>query len=453
MHTFAISTPIIRPHDDLLDIIDQAIAADSRLRGKLPEGSVLAISSKIISYCQGRLVAKKHSEAQGASKETACAEKHALVAQEADLYLDPHSSKYNLMLTIKNSTLAVNAGIDESNANLDGEECFVLWPEQIQATLNQVWRHCRAKYHLQHFGVITTDSRTFPLRWGVVGTTLAYCGFRGLNNHIGQKDIFGREIRMEQVNVAEALGVAATLVMGEIAETTPLALLGELTKVQFVDHEPDAAELASNYINIADDVYAPLLEKATWHKGGGGVIMTQMIDKPKVILLAAISIDGFIAPADKEALPSTAWTSKEDRRFFAAKSKELGTMIMGSTTFETIKRALPERQTIIMTSQPARYGEYSDPSLTFTSEQPTQILARLARHSVQQVALCGGAHIYSLFLSENLVDEMYLTVEPYLFGQGIKLCNAPLDQSWKLVDQQKLNEQGTLVLNYERKTG
>jgi F420-0:gamma-glutamyl ligase len=269
MYTFAISTPIVRPHDDLLAIIDQAIAADARLQGKLKEGSVLAISSKIISYCQGRLVAKKHSEAQGFSKEEARAEKHVLVAQEADLYLDPDSSQYNLMLTIKNSTLAVNAGVDESNANLDGEECFVLWPEQMRATLNQVWRHCRAKYKLQNFGVITTDSRTFPLRWGVVGTTLAYCGFKGLNNHIGEHDIFGREILMEQVNVAEALGVAATFVMGEIAETTPLALLSELEKVQFVDHEPDEAELASGYIDIADDVYAPLLEKAIWHKGGG----------------------------------------------------------------------------------------------------------------------------------------------------------------------------------------
>ena len=179
--------------------------------------------------------------------------------------------------------------------------------------------------------------------------------------------------------------------------------------------------------------------------------MTQMINKPKVILLAAMSIDGFIAPADKEALPSTAWTSKEDWRFFTSKSKELGTMIMGSTTFETIKRALPERQTIVMTSQPQRYSEYVDPSLTFTSDQPAAILAQLSEHGIEQVALCGGAHIYSLFLSENLVDEMYLTIEPYLFGHGIKLCNTPLDQSWKLVDQQELNDLGTLVLHYERK--
>lgn len=268
MQARSIRTRLVQINDDLLQVIDDAILADPKLQGKLPENSVLAISSKIISYCQGRLVKKSRSEAQGFSKEEARAEKHALVQKETELYTDPHSSKYDLMLTIKDSTLAVNAGIDESNANLDGEECFVLWPENLQVTLNQVWQHCRQKYQVQNFGVISTDSRSFPLRWGVVGTTLAYCGFKGLNNHIGQKDIFGREIHMVQVNVAEALGVTATLQMGEVAETTPLALLSELDKVQFVDHEPSREELANNKISLSDDAYAPLLNNAKWQKGG-----------------------------------------------------------------------------------------------------------------------------------------------------------------------------------------
>lgn len=268
MQIHALQSRLVQANDELLAVIDEVIAADVKLQGQLPENSVLAISSKIISYCQGRLVKKTQSEAQGFSKAQARAEKHALVQQEAQLYTDPHSSKYDLMLTIKDSTLAVNAGIDESNANLDGEECFVLWPADLQATLNQVWQHCRQKYGLKNFGVISTDSRSFPLRWGVVGTTLAYCGFRGLNNHIGQKDLFGREIHMVQVNVAEALGVAATFAMGEVGERTPLALVSELEKVQFVDQPPSETELKNNKIALEDDAYAPLLEKASWQKGG-----------------------------------------------------------------------------------------------------------------------------------------------------------------------------------------
>ncbi len=268
MQARSLKSRIIQPHDDLLQIIDEAIANDSQLHGELPENCVLAISSKVISYCQGRLVKKKSGEEQGFSKEAARAEKHALVEQEAELFIDPHSSKYDLMLTIKHSTLAVNAGIDESNASVNGAAAFVLWPNQIQATINQVWRHLRTKHKLHNFGVITTDSRSFPLRWGVVGTTLAYCGFEGLNNHIGEKDIFGREIHMVQVNVAEALGVSATFEMGEVDEVTPFALLTNPSKVKFVNHKPSQEELEKNKIAIEDDAYAPLLVRANWQKGG-----------------------------------------------------------------------------------------------------------------------------------------------------------------------------------------
>ena len=75
-------------------------------------------------------------------------------------------------------------------------------------------------------------------------------------------------MKMEQVNAGEALGVAATFEMGEVAEQTPLVLLTDLAKVQFQDQEPSAEELANNKIALEDDAYAPLLENATWQKGG-----------------------------------------------------------------------------------------------------------------------------------------------------------------------------------------
>lgn len=172
------------------------------------------------------------------------------------------------------------------------------------------------------------------------------------------------------------------------------------------------------------------------------------MNKPEVILIAAISIDGFIAPADKETLSSTTWTSKEDWRFFTKKSKEIGTMIMGSKTFETINKALPERKMIVMTSQPERYTHYDDPNLSFTKAKPEEILADLAKQGCESVALCGGSHIYSLFMQKGLVDRMFLTVEPFVFGEGIKLFSGKNEQKFELVGQEKLNDLGTLLLNY-----
>lgn len=259
MQVKAIKSRIIESNDSLFIAIDEAISVDSNLKGHLPENSVLAISSKVISYCQGRVV-KKVSDQK--------TKKHALVKKEAELYTDPSSSKFDLMLTIKNSTLIVNAGIDESNASMNGEACYVLWPEKIQETLNEVWQYLRSKHKLKNFGVITTDSRSFPLRWGVVGTAINYCGFKGLNNHIGEQDLFGRAMKMEQVNVAEALGVAATFEMGEVAEQTPFVLVSDLKNVQFVNQVPSEEELKTNKISLEDDLYAPLLTKVDWKKGG-----------------------------------------------------------------------------------------------------------------------------------------------------------------------------------------
>ena len=269
MQVKPLKSRIIKPNDDLFKVIDEVIK--EQLNGKLPDNSILAISSKIISYCQGRLIKKEKTQSNGFSREEAKAEKHALVERETDLFLDPHSSKYDMMLTIKNSTLAVNAGIDESNASLNGEECYVLWPEKIQETINGIWQYLRQKYELKNFGVITTDSRSFPLRWGVVGTTIASCGFKPLNNYIGEQDLFGRKMRMEQVNVAEALGVAATFEMGEVAEQTPFVLVSDLDKVQFTDHEPTEKELEDNKIELEDDAYAPLLTNVNWQKGGTNI--------------------------------------------------------------------------------------------------------------------------------------------------------------------------------------
>lgn len=173
-----------------------------------------------------------------------------------------------------------------------------------------------------------------------------------------------------------------------------------------------------------------------------------MNNRPEVILLVAMSTDGFIAPLNKEKLPSTTWTSKEDKQFFTEKSKAIGIIIMGSKTFETIGRALPGRRSIVMTSQPEKYTKSNDPNLFFTSESPEKILSDLGKQGVGQVALCGGASIYNLFLQKGLVDKMFLTVEPHTFSEGIKLFSGEIETKFKLLKQRKLNEEGTSLLEY-----
>jgi dihydrofolate reductase len=161
----------------------------------------------------------------------------------------------------------------------------------------------------------------------------------------------------------------------------------------------------------------------------------------EVILIAAVTLDGFIARSRHEV--STDWTSKEDRAWFAKKTKEIGTCIMGRTTFETIGRPLPERQIIelSMTGYPIDTLKIGDKgSVITTDSSPVTVIDHLRKSNVNSVAVCGGASIYSQFLREKLVDRLLLTVEPVLFGQGIKILSQPMDLRLKQVDEFKLSE-------------
>jgi len=219
----------------------------------LEDQSVLAVTSKIISICQGRLV--KMGEA----------DKHALIEAEADYFLPRGHSRFDVSLTITHNIFIPNAGIDESNGN----GYYVLWPHDLQAVANELRAYLRRRFARRQLGVIITDSTTTPLNWGVLGTAIAHSGFLAINNYMGHPDIFGRTLHMTKVNVANGLAAAAVVVMGEADEQTPLAVLSELPFVQFEENDPTEAEINGLRIAPEDDLYAPLLKSVPWQRGKG----------------------------------------------------------------------------------------------------------------------------------------------------------------------------------------
>lgn len=251
MHVQAIKTRRVEAHDDLESFLEDSIV-------DLQERSILTVTSKVVALCEGRLVPKQTGEKD---------EKHELVRQQAEQYIDPSDSPLNLMLTIKTGVLAVNAGVDESNID---NRYYVLLPEDSFVSAEKIWRWARHKFGLKEFGVIVTDSRTVPLKWGVLGTALGYCGFVGLRNEIGHPDLYGRKMKMTQINNAEALAVAAVYVGGESAESQPLVVVSDLPQVVFTQSPPDAKEKSSLEIRPIDDVYWPIISSAAWKKGGAG---------------------------------------------------------------------------------------------------------------------------------------------------------------------------------------
>ncbi len=235
---------ITQDDEDILAVIDTYIT-------EMPEGSVLAVTSKIVSLCEGQVVKKEGTD------------KQELVAREAELYLSPEENKYHFSLAVKQGILIPTAGIDESNA----QGVYVLWPENAQETADGIREFLEKKFSLSRVGVVLTDSTTRPLRWGVTGIAVAHSGFSALNDFRGKPDIFGAPLKVTQVNVADGLAAAAVLSMGESNEQTPLAVVEDVPFVQFQNRNPTTEELSVLRISLEEDLYAPLLVKAPWKKG------------------------------------------------------------------------------------------------------------------------------------------------------------------------------------------
>lgn len=162
----------------------------------------------------------------------------------------------------------------------------------------------------------------------------------------------------------------------------------------------------------------------------------------KVFIIAAVTADGFIG---RNSGHSADWTGGEDKKVFVRLTKEAGTMVMGSRTFATIGRALPGRRNIVLTSRPE---EIKVEGVEATAETPEELVKRLANEGVKTLAVCGGAGIYSAFMQAGLIDELYLTYVPVVFGQGITLFNSELDAKLELKEQTKLSD-GAILLHYK----
>lgn len=245
MKTIAYKTHKIQPNENIFDILDKYLP-------RLQEKSVVAIASKIVGICEGRVVKIDNKNSN---------QKDELIKQEAKYYLP--EKHFGVMMTINHNMLVANAGIDESNT----ENSFSLWPKDPQKSANKIREYLVEKHKIKKLGVILTDSKTTPLRWGVTGYSISHSGFQALKNYIGTKDIYGREMHVEQLNIADSLATAASVVSGEGNEQQPIAVITDVPFVDFQERNPTKNELEELKIKMGDDIYSSLLTSVKWKKG------------------------------------------------------------------------------------------------------------------------------------------------------------------------------------------
>jgi dihydrofolate reductase len=170
----------------------------------------------------------------------------------------------------------------------------------------------------------------------------------------------------------------------------------------------------------------------------------------KIICVMVQSANGKITNGNDPTVYK--WTSKEDKAQFEALIAKHSCIIMGRETYEAAKKVIkpvPGKLRIVLTRSPEDFAEFAVPGqLEFRTATPQELAAEL-EPTYQEVLLCGGGQINSLFLNAGLIHEFILTIEPELFGQGKGIITEDANRaSLRLISIQQLNERGTILAHY-----
>jgi coenzyme F420-0:L-glutamate ligase / coenzyme F420-1:gamma-L-glutamate ligase len=216
--------PMVRAGDDLPALILAAIAAQ---RLDLADGDILVVAQKIVSKAEGRVVAlasiTPSAEAMALARET---EKDPrlveLILRESNTVLRKKPGV--LIVRHRLGIVGAQAGIDQSNIEHGDDENALLLPQDPDASAQRIRETIAARTGVRP-GVIVSDSMNRPWRLGTIGGAIGSAGIMVLDDRRGGHDIYGRELKVTMINRADSIATAATLVMGETTEKTPVALV------------------------------------------------------------------------------------------------------------------------------------------------------------------------------------------------------------------------------------
>ena len=171
----------------------------------------------------------------------------------------------------------------------------------------------------------------------------------------------------------------------------------------------------------------------------------------ELILVMVTSLDG---RSTKGSLSDNhVWTSPEDQKHFQNVLESASLIIMGSKTYDAARDSIVHKEgrlRVIITRTPEKYESEKIPNkLEFTNENPKDLINRLENKGFQIGYLVGGANTNTEFFKQNLVTELWQTVEPKILGKGNGIIGEEeIEISLELIESKKLNDKGTLLLKY-----
>lgn len=233
MQLFGIKTPLIRPGDDMVSVLCDAMKSG----GITPQDNdIIVLAESAVASAEGRVVRLEDvTPRQEAVRLSKLYEndprKMELIMRESEEIL---GGIPGVVVTITKGVLSPSAGIDNSNAP---EGHVVLLPENPKRSAAEIREKLMKEYNCS-LAVIIGDSRTQPLRLGCVGIALGCAGIEPVEDMRGRKDLFGKPLLITRRATADNLVSAAQIIMGEADESIPCVLIRD-APVKFIGGSED----------------------------------------------------------------------------------------------------------------------------------------------------------------------------------------------------------------------
>ena len=216
--------PEFRPGDDLAAAIAEAAPW-------LRDGDVVVITSKVVSKCEGRIVAAP------ADPDERDALRRRLIDTEAVRVLARRGK--TLITENRLGLIQAAAGVDGSNVDTTELALLPVDPDGSAARLRAALR-TRADV-----GVVITDTMGRAWRNGQTDAAIGSAGVPVLYAYAGAHDAHGNELLVTEVAVADEIAAAADLVKGKLT-AVPVAVVRGLSM-------PDDGSTAAKLLRGGDD--------------------------------------------------------------------------------------------------------------------------------------------------------------------------------------------------------
>ena len=218
--------PLIDKDDDLGELILAGLAANNIA---VETNDVVAVAQKIVSKAEGRLVSLSDVDpsqdaldiANQANKDPRLVE---LILQESNEII--RVSDGVIIVEHRLGHVLANAGVDRSNIeSKNKDEVALLLPLNPDESAMKIRNQIKEKIGID-VGIIITDSIGRAWRLGTIGHAIGSAGVKTLMDlRFKAKDLFERELQVTCIAWADQLAAAASLVMGETNEATPVVLI------------------------------------------------------------------------------------------------------------------------------------------------------------------------------------------------------------------------------------